>query len=346
VAFSSDGHFVFVDSPPLASLAAGSELGVFASTSSSHLVAKETDHLPRTQLLGMSRSPDGRYLVVANESGAQVFSTARMERSSFSPSSWLVGSLESEGTGAIEATFSPDGSYLFVTLEGSREMAVFNFEKAISDSLGETDLIGYVPLGLDPVGTAISPNGRYLYATSEVNPSSSARQVPGVNASTEGEGTLTTIDLRRAIQDPSHAVISTVWAGCSPVRVVATSSTVYVTARGSDELIRFSASELVSDPRSALTGTTAVGELPVGLALVGHERTVIIADSNRFNIKGSTSNLAVVTDRGGENLVLVGYVKAGDFPRDMAVEPDGRTLVVTNYASGQIERVVLAGLPS
>src|SRR5580658_4553041 len=74
VAFSSDGHFVFVDSPPAASLPSGSELAVYAPTSSGRLVAKKTDHLPGTQMLGMSRSPDGRYVVAANQSGAQVFS--------------------------------------------------------------------------------------------------------------------------------------------------------------------------------------------------------------------------------------------------------------------------------
>ncbi len=345
VAFSSGGHFVFVDSPPSSTTPTGSTLAVYAPTPSGRLAAKRMNHIPGTQLLGMNRSPDGRYVAVANESGVEVFSTSRMEQPGFSPSSWLVGSLESQGMGAIEVTFSPDGSYLFVTLESSREIAVFNFEKAVRGSFGASDLIGYVPLGLDPVGMAISPNGRYLYATSEVNPSYAARRVPGVNLSTEGEGTLSTIDLRRAEQDPSNAVTSTVWAGCSPVRVVATPSTVYVAARGSDDLVAFSASRLVSNASSSLKGTTAVGELPVGLALVGHEQTVIIADSNRFDVRGKASNLAVVSDRGYANPVLVGYVKAAHFPRDMAVNPDGKTLVVSNFDSGQVEDVVLAGLP-
>ena len=67
-----------------------------------------------------------------------------------------------------------------MTLEDSSEIAVFNFEKAIRDGFGGSDLVGYVPLGLDPVGMAISANGRDLYASSEVNPSYSARQVRGV----------------------------------------------------------------------------------------------------------------------------------------------------------------------
>ena len=46
-------------------------------------------------------------------------------------------------------------------------MAVFNLKKAESNGFGSSDLVGYVPLGVAPVGIAISPNGRYLYATSE-----------------------------------------------------------------------------------------------------------------------------------------------------------------------------------
>jgi DNA-binding beta-propeller fold protein YncE len=35
----------------------------------------------------------------------------------------------------------------------------------------------------------------------------------------------------------------------------------------------------------------------------------------------------------------------GRFPREMAPEPGGRTLLVTNFASGQVELVNVAGLP-
>jgi hypothetical protein len=42
---------------------------------------------------------------------------------------------------------------------------------------------------------------------------------------------------------------------------------------------------------------------------------------------------------------LAGYLPAGGFPRQMALEPDGRTLLVTNFASGQLELVRVASLP-
>jgi hypothetical protein len=41
---------------------------------------------------------------------------------------------------------------------------------------------------------------------------------------------------------------------------------------------------------------------------------------------------------------VVGHIAAGSFPREMALLPDG-TLLVTNYASGQVEAVDVASIP-
>ena len=302
------------------------------SVSASGLVSERVGSFPDESLLGMAISPNGRDLVAAGGSGASVFSVPRIEQPNSAPSSWLLGSFTSRGQGAIEAAVSPDGDDVFVSLEDSEQLAVFNLKKAERSGFGPSDLVGYVPMGVAPVGMAISPNGRFLYATSEAA------------TETGTEGTLTTIDLRRAEEQPSRSIVSTVWAGCSPVRVVATSSSVYVTARESDELLEFSASDLVSHPASALTGQVQVGEAPVGLALVNHDKTVVIADSNRFNAKGATSNLAIVAAE-KKSLQLVGYVAAGDFPRDMAVSPDGTTVVISDYGSGDVEEVDVGTLP-
>jgi hypothetical protein len=53
----------------------------------------------------------------------------------------------------------------------------------------------------------------------------------------------------------------------------------------------------------------------------------------------------VVSTNGATSLGLLGYVKAGRFPRDMAVSGDGADVVVSDYGSGQVEDVVVATLP-
>jgi DNA-binding beta-propeller fold protein YncE len=42
---------------------------------------------------------------------------------------------------------------------------------------------------------------------------------------------------------------------------------------------------------------------------------------------------------------LIGYLRSGLFPRDITVTPDGRTVVVANFASGQLEWVQLSTVP-
>lgn len=325
VAFGRDDKHAFVDSSDSSSI---SEYSISASGP----VSDRVGTFPDLTLVGMAVSPDGRYLVAAGGSGASVFSVSHIEQPNSASSSWLLGSFSSRGHGAIEATVSPDGDYVFVSLEDSEQLAVFNLKKAERSGFGSSDLVGYVPMGFAPVGMAISPNGRYLYATSETF------KRPGT------EGTLTTIDLRRAEEQPSRSVVSTVWAGCSPVRVVATASSVYVTARESDELFEFSAAHLASHPTTALIGQVQVGEAPVGVALANHDKTVVIADSNRFNVNGVTSNVAIVAVE-KESLQLVGYVASGDFPRDMAVSPDETTLVISDFGSDNVEQVDLSTLP-
>jgi DNA-binding beta-propeller fold protein YncE len=325
VAISPDSGHAFVTD------AVGALYGY--TISQSGLVSERVGSFRNQSLLGLALTRDGRYLIAAEGGGATVFNVARIEQPGSKSSSWILGRLRSHGQGAIEAAVSPDGNYVFVTLEYSNELAVFNLKHAEAHGFHHSDLVGYVPLGVAPVGIVISPNGRYIYVTSEASSPASS------------EGTLSAIDLSQAEDAPSHAVVSTVWAGCSPVRVVATRTSVYVTARGSDAILSFSAKDLVSHPKAALVNAVQVGAAPVGLALVNHDDTLVIADSNRFASPGAGASLAVVIVGRGHRLRLAGYVGSGSFPRDMAAVPNGSELIVSNFGSGQVETVDVSGLP-
>jgi DNA-binding beta-propeller fold protein YncE len=285
--------------------------------------------------VGEAITPDSRYLLAAGGQGAVVIDIAAAEANT---SDAVLGSFTSGGQGAIEVAVSPDSRFAFVTEEGSADLAVFNLAAALADGFGPQDLVGNVPLGLAPVGVAVSPDGRWLYVTSEAQrPSTSS--LPG--ARTPGVGTLSVIDLTKAESQPNLSVVSTVTAGCSPVRVVVSrdGSTVWVTARGSDALLGFSASSLVSDPVHAHIAQVRVGEAPVGLALVKEDTFVVVADSNRFGAPRATADLSVVDVAAalhGQPAVL-GTIPAGLFPRELAV--NGSTLSVTNFGSGQVEAI-------
>lgn len=84
-----------------------------------------------------------------------------------------------------------------------------------------------------------------------------------------------------------------------------------------------------------------MGEAPVGLRLVRNGTLVVVADSNRFIVRGATASLSVVNVAAAlaGRPAVIGSIPAGLFPREMALVPGGRQLLVTNYASGQLEAV-------
>jgi DNA-binding beta-propeller fold protein YncE len=342
VVVTADGQWSFV------ALSASGSLGAFRVRGPGVPVL---DRQVRTggAALGEALTRDGRYLLVADDGGgAAVISVSRAEQGAAGA---LLGTLnDPAGTGAIEVAVTPDGRFAFVSLEDSATIAVFNLEQALTRGFGKADFVGTIPVGLAPVGLAVSPDGQWLYTTSEI--ALGARPSPGTRASgipLGGEGTLTVISVRRAETDPADSVVSTVEAGCSPVRVItsADGSVVWVTARESDRLLGFSAARLRADPVQSLIASVEVGEAPVGLALVDDGTRIVIADSNRFDAPGAAASLAVVNVAAAlaGRTALAGYLPAGGFPREMALEPGGRTLLVGNYGSQQLEAVDVAGLP-
>ncbi len=286
---------------------------------------------------GVGLTPDGKYLLVANlKQGADVIDVAKAIKGQ--PGA-LLGTLDapSPAKGAFEVAFSGDGKYAFVTLAGEKEVAVFNLGLALTNGFGPADYVGAVPVGVTTVGIASSPHHRWLYATSEVS-------VPGGT-----HGMLSTISVAKAETDPAQAVVSNVNAGCRPVRVIADpdGKTVWVTARQSNALVAFSASKLVTDPWHALIRWIRVGVQPIGLAAANCGSQIVVADSHRFKAKHGVPNLAVVSVPAvlaGKPAVL-GNLRSGLVPREMTVAADGKTLLVGNYGSGQLETVNLTQLP-
>jgi DNA-binding beta-propeller fold protein YncE len=303
------------------------------------LRAVRTIATPGAEPLGETLTHDGRYLLAADGGGgAVVVDLARAESGAAGAVLGTLSGLRADG--AIEVVVSPDDRYAFVSIEYASEIAVFDLGAALADGLRSSHYVGAIPLGEAVVGMAVSPDGRWLYATSEVGAHPAAEH---------GDGTLSVIDLARAETRPAGSMVSTVAARCSPVRVAVSSDgkVVWVTARESDELLAFSAARLRSDPAHSQLASVRVGEAPVGLALVDGDRRIVVADSNRFDAAGARSGLTVVNAvaaLAGRPAVL-GVIPAGLFPRDMALEPGGRTLLVSNFASAQEEAVDVASLP-
>ncbi len=319
-------------------LAAGDGLVVVVRNTRSGEHVTRVIKLPRGHgARGDALTPDGRYLLVADlRAGADVIDVAKAIAGK--PGA-VLGTLNAPqpAKGAFEIAFSADGRFAFVTIAGDQEIAVFDLGLALTAGFGPSDYVGAIPSGQSNVGITTSPDHRLLYVTSEASSIGSKH------------GMLSVISVAKAQTDPAGSVLSTVDAGCRPVRVIVSpdGKTVWVTARQSNAVLAFSASKLLTDPRHALITWVRVGVQPIGLAMVNCGSQVVVADSHRFKAKHGVPNLAVIDVRPAltGRPALAGYLVSGLDPRQLAVAPDGRVLLVGNYGSGQLERVSLTKLP-
>jgi DNA-binding beta-propeller fold protein YncE len=284
---------------------------------------------------GEALTPDGQNLLVASGDGIAVYRVSDLEHGPANP----IGVLTSPGQRhAVEVAVTPEGKYALVTYQNTMNVGVFNLHRALHQGFSPAALVGLIPVGSQPIGVAIAPNGGLAYVTSQ------PRQ-----PTTSGTGVVNVISMAKAEARPANAVIKTVSAGCKPSRVVlsADGQQLWVTAGGSNMLLAFSVPKLLSDPGHALLARVPVGPLPLGMMIVNHGSRIVVANSDRDNQPGAGPSLAVVdvSKALAGQPALLGYVASGKTPRQFALAANGSTLLVTNTSSGQLESLNAAKLP-
>ena len=237
-------------------------------------------------------------------------------------------------------------------------MIVIDLEQARADGFKGRGAVGKLDVGSAPIAVTLSPDGRFLYTTSEAAlpdwnwPRTCRPENPNGrgNAPNHPQGAIIVFDLAQALRDSSHAAISRVPAGCNPVRLVLSpiGDVAYVSARDDNALLAFDAQRLVSDTAHALLGRAEVGIAPVGIAVIDTGARVVVTSSNRFG--GSVSDHQPLTVVDARRLragvpAVIGTIPAGAFPRELRLTADGRTLFATNFASRTLEMIDLARAP-
>ena len=166
----------------------------------------------------------------------------------------LVGQFSTGGQAIANVTLSPDGTRLYVTSE-------------IANA------------GANASGTSNADVGAYRLRA--------GHRWPNGVATTSGYGLLTIVDVGKAESTANaSAIIATVAAGCSPVRVVETADqqVIWVAARGDNRVLAFSTHMLETNPSAALLGYGDTGGIaPVGLQLFHGDTLLAVANSNRFS---------------------------------------------------------------
>lgn len=265
-----------------------------------------------------------------------------------------------EGSQAVAVT--PDGKFAFVsneygvasgaTTEGN--VGVVSLTYDANGNVNGGTLLGQITTGGNAIaGMLLSPDGTRLYVTSEVSKNSSAAGggnavlartgcLQGAGSTPQVNGILTVINVAEAESSATTAaIIATVDAGCSPVRMAETAdnSTLWVAARGDNRVLVFSTGMLEVNAANALLGyADTQGAAPVGVALFHGDQFLAVANSDRFGT-GSNANLAIVSAVYPAGAAVVTTVAAGLFPREVNVGSDDSTLYLTNYSSGSLQVV-------
>jgi DNA-binding beta-propeller fold protein YncE len=297
---------------------------------------------------GMVITHDGKLLIVADDEYVVFMDVMRMTSGQGDP---ILGYI-SDGrfSGSVYANVTPDDKFLFVSDENTEKISVINLAKARAEGFKETATVGTIPVGMAPIALTFSPDGKWLYTTSQLAPKSLNWPIackpegsdPATSKEEYAQGAIIVVDVARAQTDPAKSIVANVPAGCSPVRLAISPSgdRVYVTARNSNSLLAFDTNAMRGDVEHAQVGKVPVGSSPVGVAVVDDGKFVLVTNSNRFAKDQTARQTLTLIDASrvseGQAAIL-GNLAAGIFPREFGQSPDGRTLFVANYLSNELE---------
>jgi DNA-binding beta-propeller fold protein YncE len=306
---------------------------------------------------GMTLTRDGKLLVVADGEYVVFMDAARMIEGRGDPVLGYIKDADNYA-GSVYVNTTADDKLLFVSDENVETISVINLQKARAEGFKETAIVGKIPTGRAPIALTFSPDGRWLYTTSQIAPDDYKWPVEckpeGADPATAQprfpQGAIIVVDVAKAATDPANSVAAKVQAGCSPVRlaIAPDGSRAYVTARNSNALLAFDTSKFQTDAANARVGTVPVGTSPVGITVVNEGRQVVITNSNRFSRDQTKRQTLTVIDAARVTegaAAVVGSIPAGIFPREFGQSPDRQTLFVANFLTDELEVIDLKRMP-
>ncbi|KAK6085959.1 hypothetical protein SCUP234_01358 [Seiridium cupressi] len=291
----------------------------------------------------LTLSHDRQNLYVATGYGAVIIDVVRAIQGR---NDSIVGLLSSDGyvgRSAIELSITPNDQYIFISQEfGSNNshnrgaIEVFNVTR-LDDGTVISSWRGFIALpGYATVGQQFSKDYTKLFVTSELNSTTSS---PNTTS-----GVISVLDVAKLKHTPGKSLITKVSSGCRPVRCRLDGDRLWVSERDINHLTVFDAEKLANnDTTDLLLATVNTGTSPIGLAVVG--QYVLTADSNRFSYANATTGITVVDSI----LALAGQVDfpqipTGAFPRSLALSPNGKTLLVSEFGTGNIRAIDVSSL--
>lgn len=266
---------------------------------------------------------------------------------------------QSERAGTINLAVSPDGQYLYAANEhakpgigGVGTVGVIALHPTADGSV-QPNAVNEAPSDNTIPSLTLSADGKRLYSLAEIFPGSRGDEVSGsknillrhnncmqrADGRPRTSGGLYVWNTEKMTQVPASAdlrafqsaLVNVVNAACSPVRAVVSKDgkRLYVTSRGNNYVMEMDTAKLEKygeDP--LIRALPTEGQSPVGLALFNDDKSLIVANSNRFD--EGTGTVSVIDLASGK---VTQKFKAGEFPRNVILSPDGKTLYLTEFNS-------------
>jgi DNA-binding beta-propeller fold protein YncE len=293
---------------------------------------------------GLALTPDGSTLVVATRIGLAAVSTAALAAGTIHV---LDVVRDSDAPRTNQVVVSADGRYAFATNSATATLGVARITTGATPSL---EYVAHVPMDRSPDGLALSANGATLYVASEVADDPNA--VPGARDARLGRpscevnlgwsGTLSAVDVTKAVADPQHAVVARIAAGCAPSRVAVSADgrVVWVSVRGEGRVLAFDAARLRTEPEHAVLADVPVGPAPIGLALSSDGTHVLVANSaggdDSDDARAASLSVVDVTAALGGGKAVRATIPTGKLAREVLSASDG-VFLVTIYGAMAVD---------
>jgi len=346
-----DGCWIFVSMLP-GSNGTGAGLAVLRRDQGGVTLARTITGLGKGAS-GLVLTHDGQVLVVTTPSQLVFYDVGRLTAGAGDAT---LGTLAAEGeAGWFQASVTSDDRFLFASAHAKEAIAVINLAEARQRGFTPAAIVGTIPLGIGPGSLALSPDGRWLYGTTQIaspgwNWPNACAPIGAASdaAPNHARGAVVVIEVARAITDPAHALAGVAAAGCDPVRLALAPSgkLAWVTSRSDNALLLFDTRAIRGDTAKALLATVPVPAGPVGVAVFSGGRRVAVANATRFSAGSTDAESLTIIDAGSGHPVKLGSIPAGAGPVDVTVTADGRTLLLTNLAAQRLQIVDLQRLPS
>jgi DNA-binding beta-propeller fold protein YncE len=257
----------------------------------------------------------------------------------------ILGELEyDKGAGTVSVALSRDNHILFASDEFVGTVTLIDFAAAQAAGFLNVPVLGRIPVGGSPTILEVTVDSEYVFVPVEAvsrryKPPILCADHPGGKA-VNAVGAILAIDVAAAQTSRGNAMRRRSYAGCSPVRMKLSQNgrTAFVTDREENLLRILDTTKILRGEPDALVTAVHVGPVPIGLALVDHDRLALVANSNRWAKEQKPQTLTVIdiSDGDGRNPAILGSIRVGIFPRDLSVSPDGRTVVVSNFGSNSL----------